>query len=184
MSRIRILRGATDRPRSTVAGRVARGTLLLPLAAWSLVGCYAYLPAATVPGGDAALAGRTVRVTLTTEGTRRVEPALGAGVVEVEGVLERAWPDSVRVAVRQVATQPTVGGRGERFASSGSTVTVPRAAVAGLQVQQLSRSRSAMLAAGVAAALATVASLVSASFGGSGTVEPGPSPQPQRLPSR
>lgn len=163
-----------------MAGRVARAILLLPVAAWSLVGCYAYLPVATAPGGDAGLAGRTVRVTLTAEGTRQVEPALGTGVVEVEGVVERATADSVRLAVRQVATAV----RGERFASTGNTVTVPRAVVSGMEVQQLSRSRTTMLAAGVTAVLAAIASLVSASAGGSGTGDTGPAPQPQRIPSR
>jgi len=150
------------------------------VAAWSLVGCYAYLPVATVPGGDAALAGRTVRVTLTADGTRRVEPTLGAGVVEVEGVVERATADSVRLAVRQVATAV----RGERFASTGNSVTVPRTVVSGMEVQQLSRSRTTILAAGVAAVLGSLAALVSASAGGSGTGDTGPSPQPQRLPPR
>lgn len=162
-----------------MAGRVARATLLLPVAAWSLVGCYAYLPAATVPGGDAALAGRTVRVTLTADGTRRVEPTLGAGVQEVEGVVERATADSLSMTVRQVTTATR-----ERFASTGATVTLPRAVVSGTGVQELSRSRTAILAAGVAAVLGSIAALVSASSGGSGTGDTGPSPQPQRLPPR
>lgn len=175
----RLVRGATDRPRSTVAGRVARGILLLPVAAWSLVGCYAYLPAAAAPGGDAGLAGRTVRVTLTPEGTRLVQPVLGNGVLEVEGVVAKAGPDSLWLAVRQVATGPR-----DRFASTGTQVALPRSALSRLEVQQLSRRRTALLAAAVAAVLATVASVASSSFGGSGSGDPGPSPQPQRIPSR
>lgn len=179
MTRCRLSKGATDRPRSTVAGRVARATLLIPVAAWSLVGCYAYLPATSVPGGEAAFAGRTVRVTLTADGTRRVESVLGAGVVEVEGVLERATADSLQLAVRRVATATR-----EQFASTGASVTLPRTVVARTGVQTVSRTRTALVAAGVAALVASLASLVSASSGGSGSGDTGPSPQPQRLPPR
>ncbi|MEN9817894.1 MAG: hypothetical protein RLZ32_1774 [Gemmatimonadota bacterium] len=153
--------------------------LLGPIAAWSLVGCYAYLPVASAPAGEPELAGRTVRVTLTAEGTRRVEPTLGAGVVEVEGVVDRATADSLWLAVRLVATGPR-----DRFASSGAQVTFPQADLAKVELQALSRRRSALLAAGVAAVMATIASVLSASAGGSGTGEPGPSPQPQRIPLR
>jgi hypothetical protein len=40
-----------------VAGRVARAILLGPIAAWSLVGCYAYLPVASASGGGASVDG-------------------------------------------------------------------------------------------------------------------------------
>jgi hypothetical protein len=179
MSHRRLIRGATDRPRSTVAGRVARAILLGPIAAWSLVGCYAYLPVAPASAGAAEPPGRTVRVTLTPQGTRRAEPTLGAGVVEVEGVVARATADSLWLAVRTVATGPR-----DRFASSGAQVTFPRTDLASVELQELSRRRSALLAAGVAAVLATIASMVSTSSGGSGTGDTGPSPQPQRIPLR
>jgi hypothetical protein len=120
-----------------------------------------------------------VRVALTPQGTRRVEPALGAGVVEVEGVVARATADSLWLAVRTVATGPR-----DRFASSGAQVTFSRSDLARVEQQELSRRRSALLAAGVAAVLATIASVASASFGGSGTGEPGPAPQPTRIPLR
>ena len=162
-----------------MAGRVARAIFLGPLAAWSLVGCYAYLPVAPASGGGTEPLGRTVRVTLSPGGTRRVEPTLGAGVVEVEGVVARATADSLWLAVRTVATGPR-----DRFASSGAQVTFPRGDLATVELQTLSRRRSALLAAGVAAVLATIASVASSSFGGSGTGEPGPSPQPQRIPLR
>jgi hypothetical protein len=179
MIRRRLSRGATDRPRCTVAGRVARAILLGPIAAWSLVGCYAYLPVAPASAGGAEAPGRTVRVTLTPQGTRRAEPTLGAGVLEVEGVVARATADSLWLAVRTVTTGPR-----DRFASSGAQVTFPRTDVAKVEVQELSRRRTALLAAGVAAVLATIVSVASSSFGGSGTGEPGPSPQPQRIPLR
>jgi hypothetical protein len=81
--------------------------------------------------------------------------------------------------VRTVATGPR-----DRFASSGAQVTFPRTDLAAVELQALSRRRSVLLAAGVAAVLATVASVMSASFGGSGSGETGPSPQPTRIPLR
>ena len=158
-----------DRPRSIVVGRFSAAPVLL-LTAWSLVGCYTYVPVATqspriVSGG--------VRLVLTPAGSEGLRQLLGANVREVEGVIARSSPDTLVLAV-----QHTVSRSGERFESSGDTVAVQRRFVESVAVQQYSRKRSVSLAVAIALFLVIgLTGIVTGSSGFSGTGQPG-SPQP------
>ena len=160
--------GQNDRPRRSAAGRL-RGASVLVFTAWSLLGCYAYVPVTTTSGGRPP----AVRVTLTTAGSTIVQPVLGANVREIEGVLVRSTPDSLEMTVEGTFTSTR-----ERFVSSGSTVALARTSVELVQQRQMSRKRSFLLAfAAVALAALALAGISAGDSGASGTGQPG-QPQP------
>lgn len=156
-----------DRLRISVAGRFAPASVFA-LTAWSLLGCYNYIPiAATV-----APANREGRVVLTAIGTTAMLSQLGPGVREIDGNLLRVTADSVVIAVAQTTTVTR-----ERFTSTGLTVAIARPLVEQVSVRTLSRKRSLTFAVAVASFISiafgvVVAASASSSGDGPGIIQP------------
>lgn len=154
-----------DRSRRIVAGRFASVPVLL-LTAWSLVGCYAYVPVA--PAQPAASNG-AVRVTLTAAGTEFFKGSLGTNVRQIEGSVTRATPDTVIIAVERMYTSTR-----ESFASQGDTVAVPRQLTEELSLKQYSRTRSVLITVAIVGSL--ILGLAGLSNGASTSGDPQPGP--------
>ena len=149
-----------------MVGRFSAVPVLL-LTAWSLTGCYTYVPVTTQATRDVSGA---VRVLLTPAGAEALRQTLGANVREVEGILTRSSADTLILAVQRTTTNTR-----EQFASTGDTVAVQRRFVESVAVQQYSRKRSVGLVVGIASfVLIAVGSIVATVSGTSGTGQPGP----------
>ncbi len=149
-----------------MAGRFASVPTLL-LTAWSLVGCYSYIPVAPARPAEPA---RAVRVTLTPAGTTHFTQSLGNNVRELEGTITRVTADTVELAVER-----TVTVNRESFVSQGDTVAVPRQLAEVIAVREYSRKRTVVIGAAVLSVL--VLALTRISSGGSsasGSPIPGP----------
>ena len=150
-----------------MAGRFTAAPVLM-LTAWSLVGCYTYVPM-TSPQPNEIVG--NVRVLLTAAGSESLRQALGANVREIEGVVARSTADSVVLSVAQTLTSTR-----ERFVSTGDTVAVARQLVQSVQVQRYSRKRSIGLGAAIVSfILIAVAGVAAGISGTSGSGPPGTS---------
>ena len=159
--------GQNDRPRSSVAGRFTAAPVLA-LTAWSLMGCYSYVPVA----GQAAPITGDGRVVLTDAGTAAMAGPLGPNVREIDGIILRATADSVVMTVAQTTTTSR-----ERFISTGVTVAIARPLVQEVGVRTFSRKRSLTFGGAVLAILSVAFSAVTAASAsgtgdGSGSIQP------------
>ena len=161
------LAGQNDRPRSSVAGRFTAAPVLA-LTAWSLMGCYIYVPVAGRAGpitGDG-------RIVLTDAGTAAMAGPLGPNVREIDGSILRATADSVVMTVAQTTTSSR-----ERFTSTGVTVAIARPLVQDISARTFSRKRSLTFGAAVLAILSVAFSTVTAASAsgagdGPGSIQP------------
>lgn len=120
----------------------AAGALLLGVLTAS-TGCFGYY--ATSP--EQVEPGEEIRVAIDDDAIRRVSPtALMEGQPKVEGDLVAMTPDSVALSV-------WIGQayRGTPFFAAHQTVTVPREQVVAVERRRLSKTRTALAAAGVVA---------------------------------
>jgi hypothetical protein len=99
-------------------------------------GCYNYSPLAT-PSPDPGI---WVAVTLTDAGAVELAPYLGPNVFVVRGRYVGDAEQGVRIAVSSVELV-----RGDQVDWKGEQVTLPKIAIASVQVRQLSKRRSALL---------------------------------------
>ncbi len=121
-------------PRS-IAARRSVGVALAFTSLLSMNGCYAFIPTTST-----TLAERTpVTVHLTLAGTVALQPALGAGVNELDGTVLRSSADSLVIAVEDMYTV----GR-QKFESSGTTAAIPRPYIEDVKVRTFSRKRTVL----------------------------------------
>jgi hypothetical protein len=92
-------------------------------------GCYTYRPLPTAE----PVAGTRVSAELTAEGARQLSGKIGPAVEHVEGQVLRVDSTTIELSVLQVQ-----GVRGWQTDWNGEPVTIPRAAVAGLQQRRFS----------------------------------------------
>ena len=150
-----------------MAGRFTAAPVLA-LTAWSLMGCYSYVPVA----GRAVPVTGDGRVVLTDAGTAAMAGPLGPKVREIEGIILRATADSVVMTVAQTTTTSR-----ERFTSTGVTVAIARPLVQDISARTFSRKRSLTFGAAVLAILSVAFSAVTAASAsgtgdGSGSIQP------------
>lgn len=138
------------------------------LTAWSLLGCYAYVP---VKSTDPAPASGPIRVVLGARGTESVQSILGENIRRIDGQLSRSTADSLYL--RAESTQSLTGLTRPQ---GGIAVTVARADLLSVDVQRTSKRRS-WLMAGVIIVVAIVLG-AKLGAGSSGTGEDGPTPTP------
>ena len=161
------LAGQNDRPRNSVAGRFTAAPVLA-LTAWSLMGCYTYIPVA----GRAVPVTGDGRVVLTDAGTAAMAGPLGPNVREIDGIILRATADSVVMTVAQTTTTSR-----ERFTSTGVTVAIARPLVQDISARTFSRKRSLTFGAAVFAILSFAFSAVTVAYAsgtgdGPGSIQP------------
>ena len=139
----------------------------------SMTGCYVFTPTtiAVLPVST------PVTVELTLGGTVALQPVLGQNVNEVEGTVLRSNADSLVVAVENTYTTTR-----QKFASSGTQVSLPRTFVQQVKVRRFSRKRTAIFVAGSVAGVAVAAAAISASGSNSGDTGGGPIPTSVRRP--
>jgi hypothetical protein len=147
---------------------------VLALTAWSLSGCYRYVPLTRAQVDT--LSGRA-RVDLAANGTLAVRAALGDNVRAIEGPIERISPDSVYMRAEHTTTLA-----GVRIAMSGAPVTVARADALSINSQQHARNRSILTAVVLLGGIAVLMSAIA--LASSGTIDEGPVPPPTFRPPR
>ena len=169
--------GQNDRPRSSVAGRFTAAPVLA-LTAWSLLGCYTYVPVAgrgvpvnSTPAISTPITGDG-RVVLTDAGTAALQLTLGPNIREIDGIILRVTADSIVMTVAQTTTVSR-----ERFTSTGVTVAIARPLVEAVSMRTFSRKRSLTFAAVTVTVISLVfrvatAASASASGDGSGSIQP------------
>jgi hypothetical protein len=150
-----------------IAARRLVAAAMIIVSSGMMTGCYAFIPTTT-----AALAPATpVSVRLTEAGSAALRQSLGAGVNEVDGTIRFSSADSVVVDVENMYAI----GR-QKFASSGTSATIPRGYIDELKVRTFSRRRTILMIAGGVATGALAAASVSAggasSSGGGGGGNP------------
>ena len=150
-----------------MAGRFTAAPVLA-LTAWSVMGCYTYIPVA----GRAVPVAGDGRVVLTVAGTAAMAGPLGPNVREIDGIILRATADSVVMTVAQTTTTSR-----ERFTSTGVTVAIARPLVQDISARTFSRKRSLTFGAAVLAILSVAFSAVTAASAsgtgdGSGSIQP------------
>ena len=129
------------------------------MAAVTLSGCYAFIPTTST-----ALAASTpVTVELTLGGTVALANVVGQNVTEVEGNVVRSSADSLTVAVENTYTTQR-----QKFASSGTQVSLPLSYIQVVKVRTFSRRRTVLLVAGSVAGAAVAAAAVGAGGSSSG----------------
>jgi hypothetical protein len=105
-----------------------------------------------------------VTVTLKLEGTVALQSTLGQGVNELDGTILRSSADTVVIAVENSYTT----GR-QKFASSGTTASLPRPYIDEVKVRTFSRKRTVLtIVGGIAVAIAAAASVAAATNSGTG----------------
>lgn len=170
-------RGA-PRPRGAVGQRraaVLASALLLLLS--PAAGCYRYVPAAggTAGTGAALPIGADLRLRLSDDGAARATTRLGTRTTLLAGRVETAAGDSIVLVVAESwgdAAAAPVRWVGER-------VTLPAAAVAGVERRALDRRRSLVGVGGVVLAIVgSVLALRAVSGKGSGETSSGGGPPP------
>lgn len=130
---------------------------LLPMA---LAGCYNYTPLAT----PTPVTGTKVALVLSDAGRVGLGPQVGPGTARIEGTIVGASDTGYVLAVSDVFG---IGGSHAQWA--GETVYVQKAYVANSMERRFSRGRTAFVAGGAAAAVATfVLSRDLLGIGGSG----------------
>jgi hypothetical protein len=136
------------------------------VAACSAAGCYNYNPL-TTPSPDT---GSYLAVTLNDAGSARLARYLGPDVFLVRGRYVGQADSALLLSVSSVETK-----RGEEMSWQGETVTLPRDAIAALDVRRLAKGRSLLLA-GVGAG-GVIATTLAFNLLGSGTpLYPGKGP--------
>lgn len=160
-------------PRNIAARRLI-GRASIFVAAVSLTGCYAFIPS-TSP----TLPERTpVTVELTMGGTVALQQTVGQNVNEVEGTVVRSSADTLVVAVENTYTTQR-----QKFASSGTEVSLPRSYIQVVKVRTFSRKKTVLMAVGSVAGVALAAAVIRSSGSSSGdNVGPGPTPTSVRKP--
>jgi hypothetical protein len=150
-------------------GRRPRAVPALLLTAWSLMGCYRYVPVAQTPNDP--IAGRVILV-LNPRGAESVRGVLGENMRRIDGVIARATSDSLYL--RADYTQSLTG---ERVPNFGTPVTVARADLLSFDVQRYSKKRSWLVVGALTAVIvAAISSIRLGSGGGAG--DNGPTPPP------
>ena len=147
---------------------------VLALTAWSLSGCYRYVPLSRAQVDT--LSGRA-RVELAANGTLAVRAALGDNVRAIEGPIDRVSPDSVYMRADHTTTVA-----GVRIAMSGAPVTVARVDALAINAQQHARNRSILAAVALVGGIAILMSAIA--LGSSGALDEGPVPPPTFRPPR
>ncbi|MGH7447787.1 MAG: hypothetical protein ACREK1_06410 [Longimicrobiales bacterium] len=122
------------------------GALVLLAGILTSQGCYMYRPAAVTE----LEAGEEVRVTLSEQASRAALPG-APDARRVEGRFTEATPDSLTISVWIGAAY-----RGTPFESTYQHVALPRLQVVAVEDRQLSKSRTALVAAGVVAIIVTM----------------------------
>ena len=141
--------------RNIAARRLIGGASVI-VAAVSLTGCYAFIPTTS-----ATLPARTpVTIELTMGGTVALQQVIGQNVNEVEGLVVRSSADSLVVAVENTYTTQR-----QKFASTGTEVSLPRSYVQVVKVRTFSRKRTALMVAGSVIGIG----IAGATIGGSGS---------------
>lgn len=143
---------------TTRALRLRAAILLLP---WAATACRSYAPIDV----GAAPADAPVRVALTDRGSADLAATLGARTRVVHGRVAEQGDSALVLRVSAVRREG-----GDEEAWRGEAVRVPLSAVARLEQERVSRSRSALLAGGVLAALV----LAVAALGGGEATRGGP----------
>ena len=141
---------------------------VLALTAWSLTGCYSYVPVTDPTPSQAK--GR-VRVLLAARGTLAVRGSLGENVRAIEGPLVRVTSDSLYLNAENTTTLV-----GVRIAMSGTPVTVARTDALSVAEQRHSKRRSILTAVALVTGVAILISAIALSSSGSPTDEQGPPP--------
>lgn len=115
--------------------------LLVCLVPLVLGGCYSYVraPANTVPAGAKAM------VSLTSQGSLDVQPALGPDVEELQGTLTRATPDSLELYVTSMTR------RGNERMLVSRPIVLSAAGYSQVRERRFNALRSAMAGVGIAA---------------------------------
>jgi hypothetical protein len=108
-----------------------------------VIGCYTYRPATMAPQPGARLA-----FDVNDRGRMSIADSLGPGVTRIEGQLAERTDSGYVVHVAEVSTI-----RGPRARWSGETVRLRPEYLSGITERRFSKQRTALLAAGVAAAL-------------------------------
>lgn len=153
-------------PRSIAARRLI-GVAGLILCSLEMTGCYAFIPTTnpTLPTAT------PVTVKLSLAGTVAMQSTLGQGVNEVEGTVLRSSGDTLVVNVENMYTT----GR-QKFASSGTTASIPRPYIEVVEVRTFSRKRTILTVLGgiALAALGTagVSAVSGSGDGGGGIIQP------------
>jgi len=137
--------------------------LCLPTAALLLAACFGYTPVNTAPAP-----GTEVRLRLTDLGTTELARYLGPRVVRVDGRLVENDSSRLRVSVQSVQT---VDGASQPWRGE-QAVDFPTAMYSSIERRQLLRSRTTVIAGGLAVAMA-VLGYQAVQNGGGGTVSGG-----------
>jgi hypothetical protein len=141
---------------------------VLALTAWSLTGCYRYVP---VSDAAPSVFNGKVRVLLAARGTLAVRGVLGENVRAIEGPVVRATTDSL-----YLNAEHTTSLVGVRIAMLGTPVAVARADALQVAEQQHSRRRSILTAVALVSGVAILISAIS--LASSGSPDDGPVPPP------
>ena len=153
--------------RQMPAGTLRRfsGPAIMMLTAWSLLGCYSYIPVnSSLPTTG------SVRVILNDEGAASLRKTLGNDVRQIDGSVAGSKSDSLVIAVEKTFTSS-----GERFISSGDTVAISRASSERIDIRRISRKRSLLLGLGVIAVVILALAGINGSNGSaSGDGQPSP----------
>jgi hypothetical protein len=123
--------------------RSASGLLLASIAAFN-VGCYAAIPIS----GESLRIGRSVSAELTDAGTAEMASQVGPRIRSLFGDVNGATDETLVLALRSATDY-----RGIESFWNGEHVTVPRADIAHISERRLSRSRTALITAGLLAGL-------------------------------
>jgi hypothetical protein len=153
------------RDRLPHASRAARagGSALCAL----LAGCTAFTPVQPAAVPDA----QSVRVRLTAEGTRRVEPAFGPYIVALDAVRDGGGADTLVFRVSRTFHQAGVDER-----RSGDVVRLARSDIEAVERRQLSRGRTLGVLAAIVAGALLLPGLFGADVGGGQSGGPTPTP--------
>ena len=147
--------GSVNAGSRSIAARRLIGGALLGIGLLATPGCYAFIPT----NSDVVPAATPVTVSLTEDGSTALRTVLGQGVAEVEGSIVRTTADSVVLSVENTYTRSR-----QKFASTGTTATIPRPFIEQIKVRTFSRKRTVLAVIG-GVALAVVAG-ASAKAGG------------------
>lgn len=142
----------------SAAWRRTAGAVALAFGVQSVAACYSRQPIAV----GAAPLGATVVVQLTDQARVDLRGSLGAQPEFVEGRVTALNDSALTLAVRGVESL-----RGEQTRWAGESVVLRRAGIATVQTKQFSTARTAVLAAGIVAALAAVVLSISLTNRGS-----------------
>lgn len=147
-----------------------RAGVLLASAALLLTGCYDY----RVTQPTTSSTGTQVRVELSDQGTIAVRPALGDGVIRVEGIVRDATSEHLTVSLVNVQR------RNERAVQwNGDVLTLAPADMREVRVRTFNRTKTLFTAIGSGAAvIGGIVAIAKATglAGGDGGGKPGPKP--------